>query len=71
LRTLVERGRLRRHRLEDCWLYCAKDRGPTTGATLGAAVSNSNPSTGPVLRLIVDPNRRTQGSSRLVLQLAR
>jgi hypothetical protein len=26
LRTLVERGRLRRHRLEDCWLYCAKDR---------------------------------------------
>ena len=26
LRTLVERGRLSRHTLEDCWLYCAKDR---------------------------------------------
>lgn len=26
LRTLVERGRLSRHTLDACWLYCAKDR---------------------------------------------
>ena len=26
LRTLVERGRLSRHTVEGCWLYCAKDR---------------------------------------------